>query len=191
MENDGAIDLAQVYPRMFVRVRDTVSGKDTAAQFPGVDELVNQANAVPQKYAAVYPEFEALVEVFRAYVVAVQLRDQQPGICPQLPHNLLESEKTGSSSPEYHPTDFAMSIGWYEYSDGDIRRAIAVGGGLFQGGVSIGARRLVSSYLLKQTTTPIISAIKSQAVIIPPDKFTWKANGRQFLSFVLDVGDGG
>lgn len=75
------------------------------------DELVTQANTVPQKYAAAYTEFEALVEVFRAYVIAVRLRGQQPGTCSQLPRGLLQSEKTSSSLPEYHPTDLAMAIG--------------------------------------------------------------------------------
>jgi hypothetical protein len=185
-ENDGALDLSDVYPRMYVRVFDPLTHRDTSARFPGLNELVAQANATPEQYASVYKEYEALVGVFRAYIVAVRVKQAQPSACARLPNNLLDAEKATTILPQYHPTDFTVTVGWYEYSDGQMRRAIGASGGLFQGGVSIGASRFLQSFIPNGVPTPIIMQLKRQAVT-QSQSYAWKdRDGRRYVSLTFD-----
>ncbi len=62
LANGGAIDLSDIYPRMFVRARDPATLRDSAAQFPGLDGLVAEANQTPQEYAATYNEYRQLAQ---------------------------------------------------------------------------------------------------------------------------------
>jgi hypothetical protein len=187
-ENAGALDLSGIYPRMYVRVRDPVANRDTSANFAGLDELVIQANNEPAQYAAAYSEYESLVEVFRAYVVAVRAKALRPWICAGLPHDLLDSEKTSAPLPAYHPTDFTMTMGWYEYTDGRMRRAIGMSGGLFQGGVSIGAARFVDSALVSNSNTAIIRTLITEvAKPVTVNQAVWKDDaGRQYFALTFD-----
>ncbi len=182
--NGRAIDLSDVYPRMFVRARDPVTFRDSTVRFPGLDDLVAQANQTPERYVAAYTEYERLVEVFRAYLVAIRAIQTDSGLCSHLPSELLDAEKVHSPLPVFHPTDFTMTMGWYEYQDGGVRRAIGAPGALFQGGVSIGANRFLENMPAGPTTvTPIITTLTSEAAR-PIQAASWTNDGnRQFVAF--------
>lgn len=185
--NGGALDLSNVYPRMFVRVRDPVTYADSSARFPGLDELVAQANQTPDRYAAAYSEYEQLVELFRAYIVAVRATQLNSALCSRLPSQLLDTEKVRSPLPAYHPTDLMMTMAWYEYPNGKGRRVIGAPGGLFQGGVSIGADRFLDSTAPARTITPIIVSL-NEAAANSINASSWTNNtGREFVAF--DVPD--
>jgi hypothetical protein len=168
---------------MFVRVRDPVTYKDSSAQFPGLDELVAQANQTPTRYAAAYSEYEQLIEVFRAYIVAVLATHAHSSLCSLLPSELLDAEKVSSPLPAYHPTDFTVTMAWYEYADKKGRRVIGVPGGLFQGGVSIGADRFLENATSTTAVTPIIAALQTEAAKAIDSFSRNNDTGRVFLAF--------
>jgi hypothetical protein len=186
VESGSAIDLSNIYPQMFVRVRDPVTLRDGTSSFPGLDELVTKANRIPDQYATAYAEYEQLIEVFRAYLVAVRAKQLQPGVCRNLPRELLDSEKVDTALPAYHPTNFTITMAWYEYTDGRVRRAIGSSGGLFQGGVSIGAARLLEKMGRSLEISPLISELNAQAAK-PINEFTWHDDhGLQFVALTFD-----
>jgi len=185
-QSDGSLDISDVFPRMYVRVRDPVTLRDGAGSLPGVNELVAAANRSPHKYAAAYKEYRALVEVFRAYVAAVHARRTEPRLCAKLPKDLLDAERLSTALPEYHSTDLALTIGWYEYSDGRFRRAIGVTDALFQGGVSVGATRLFGQIAPSGSDTPILRELKAESTKMY-EAPTWTGDsGRQFVAFTFD-----
>lgn len=186
-QNESALDISGVFPRMYVRVRDPITLRDGAGNFPGVNELAAEANASPQKYAAAYKEYRALVEVFRAYVVAVHTRKMQPKVCIELPIELLDAERLSVALPEYQPTDLALTIGWYEYSEDRVRRAIGATGALFQGGVSVGATALYNRIAEYGPETPVLRELKAETAKIHSDP-TWAGDsGWQFVAFTFDA----
>jgi hypothetical protein len=185
-QRDGLLDISQVYPRMYVRVRDPLTLQDGTGSFPGVDELVAEANAAPQKYAGAYREYQALVEVFRAYVAAVHARTMEPRLCSKLPKELMDAEKTSVPMPAYHPTDFALTVAWYEYSEGRFRRAIGMTGGLYQGGVSVGATALFNQAGTSTSDTPILRELKLEASKMSHEAVWVGAENRRYISFALD-----
>jgi hypothetical protein len=168
-------------------MRDPITKRDGVGRFPGLNELAADTNRSPERYAAAYNEYEALVGVFRAYLVAVHVRKAQPLICQSIPKALLDAEKVASPLPVYYPTDFSMTYIWYEYTDGKLRRAMRNGSGLFHGGVSIGATKYRNSIPPIVSATPIIAEIKAEA-LKPVAEPTWKAaSGRHFIAFTLDL----
>jgi hypothetical protein len=182
--NGAGIDLSSIYPRMFVRVSDVATHRDTSARYPGMDEFVAQANQKPELYASAYREYEQLVEIFRAYIVAVHAKQSEPDVCFKLPNELLEAEKVNSTLPAYHPTEFMTAIAWYEYQDGTVRRAISGTGGLFQGGVSMGVGKLLPSQI--QAVTPVISELRLQAAQSNRG-VSWNDNdGRRYVALRFD-----
>jgi hypothetical protein len=183
---DGLLDISQVYPRMYVRIRDPVTLRDGTGSFPGVDELVAEANAAPQKYAVAYREYQALVEVFRAYVAAVHARTMEPRLCSKLPKELMDAEKISIPMPAYHSTDFALTVAWYEYSEGRFRRAIGMTGGLYQGGVSVGATALFNQAGTSTSDTPILRELKLEASKTSHESVWVGAENRRYISFTLD-----
>jgi hypothetical protein len=185
-QRDGLLDISQVYPRMYVRIRDPLTFRDGTGSFPGVDELVAAANTSPQKYAAAYHEYQALVEVFRAYVAAVHAIRIEPRLCLKLPKELLDAEKISVAMPAYHPTDFALTVGWYEYSDGRFRRAIGTTGGLYQGGVSVGATALFKQTGTNVSDTPILRELKLESIKAIQEPVWVGAENRRYISFTLD-----
>ncbi|MDB5579172.1 MAG: hypothetical protein JWR80_4348 [Bradyrhizobium sp.] len=186
-KSDGALDISEVYPRMYVRVRDPVSNRDMSGNFPGIDEVVIRANGTPQRYAAAYKEYQALVEVFRAYVAAVYATRRDSQICKALPGELLPAEKTDAPLPKYHPTELSLTVGWYEYSDGRMRRAEGATSSLFQGGVSVGASVVLNSVAESDFVTPILREIKSEVVKASVESKWTTGAGRHFIAFALDI----
>jgi hypothetical protein len=185
-ESDGIVDLSQVFPRMYVRVRDPVTLKDGSGNYPGLDELVSEANTNPAKYAAAYREYQLLVEVFRAYAIAVRVKATRAGICRVVPKEILAAEKIDRPLPDYHPTELTETIAWYEYSDRRMRRAIGTSGGLFQGGVSVGATSFMANAARRVVDTPLIREIRTEASVAPQENAWSSKAGRQFVAFRID-----
>lgn len=185
-QNDGLLDISQVYPRMYVRIRDPLTLRDATGSFPGVDELVAGANAAPKKYAAAYREYQALVEVFRAYVAAVHARRMEPRLCLKLPKDLMDAEKIAVAMPAYHRTDLALTVAWYEYSEGRFRRAIGMTSGLYQGGVSVGATALFKQTAANAPDTPILRELRLEASKTSREPISAGAENLRYISFTLD-----
>lgn len=181
----GGIDISNIYPKMYVRARNPITLEDGTANFPGVNELSAHANRQPREYAAAYSEYRALVEIFRAYVVAVHAVRQDSQICSQLPRELLPAEKTTTALPLYHPTDLSLTVGWYEYSTKKHRRAERAVGALLQGGVRLGASNIQYQTLDMTVSKPVLSEMRTESVraILEP---AWNSeSGRHYVAFWL------
>jgi hypothetical protein len=182
----NALDLSQIFPKMYVRVRDPRTGRDGTGYFPGVNEMAAEANRAPQRYALAYREYEALVQVFRAYVVAVHVKSSDSRVCQTLPPRLLDSERVAAPLPQYHPAELTITAGWYEHSDGRTRRAIMASKGLFQGGVSVGVTRFLNNQPPIAITTPVLREMQAEALKSRDDSH-WKVeSGRHYVSLMLD-----
>jgi hypothetical protein len=182
-ENEGTLDLTSIYPRMYVRTRDPITHRDGTGNFPGLNELTAEANQHPERYAAAYREYQALVDVFRAYVVAVKAKRWYPGLCQGVPRELLDAEKVSSALPVYHPTELSLTVAWYEETNGRVRRATPGIGGLFQGGVSVGATRFLNEFSEPSAETPIIQKIKAVVAKLDAEPTWADSSGWQFITF--------
>ena len=106
----GAMDLAAVWPRMFVRRHDAASGQDLPGESPGLQAVANDVNSRPQEWMLQYPELQALVGALRVYVAAVKITAQQPEVCRQIARlPLMPSERLGSPLPATRPAILSMS----------------------------------------------------------------------------------
>lgn len=184
-----ALDISNVFPRMYVRVRDPITHRDGTGSFPGMNELAADANSTPKDYAIAYKEFRALTQVFRAYVVAVHAKRLEPQLCRKLPQGLLEAEKITGTLPDYHPTDLALTTAWYEYTDGRYRRAMGSIGAIFQGGVSVGATRLFTQVTDRALETPVLRELKSEIAKDPQEAMWQGPADRRFLTLLIDTPD--
>lgn len=108
---DGrAMDLASVWPRMFVRRHDAASGQDLPGESPWLQAVANDVNARPQDWMLQYPELQALVGALRVYVAAVKITAQQPEVCRQIARlPLMPSERLDSPLPATRPAILSMS----------------------------------------------------------------------------------
>lgn len=108
---DGrAMDLAEVWPRMFVRRHDAASGQDLSGESPGLQAVANDVNSRPQEWMLQYPELQALVGALRVYVAAVKITAQQPEVCRQVARlPLMPSELLSTPLPATRPAILSMS----------------------------------------------------------------------------------
>ncbi len=108
---DGrAMDLAEVWPRMFVRRHDAGTGQDLPGESPELQAVANDVNARPQEWMLQYPELQSLVGALRVYVAAVKITAQQPEVCRQVARlPLMASERLSSPLPATRPAILSMS----------------------------------------------------------------------------------
>jgi hypothetical protein len=165
LTKDGdALDLSGVFPKMFVRRHDHSSNKDLIGDDADLTQLSSDVNARFEKYALEYRELHSLVEVFRAYVAAVQVIRAAPSFCKSvmsLP--LFESEKISKPLPQYHASEIFFTFAAYEFSTAKHRRLQTIRAGSQQGGVIVRARAFIEQQLVVDVPTILTKTLLVEA----------------------------
>jgi hypothetical protein len=158
---DGnAADVSLISPRMFVRVHNLATRQDLSDHDPDLDGLATDVSSRFSQYADVYEELRLLREVFRSYVVAVQIADRSDNLCDRLDQlPLLDAERVATSLSDYHPSELFLTVVIYNDVIRTSRQAISSS---MSGGVSIGARQF-SAAGAREGRTPLTQLITSWA----------------------------
>jgi hypothetical protein len=190
MSDGDVLDLSQIYPRMFVRLHDVTKGADVEGNDQNLDELSRDVNGRIDLYASAYSELRALVEVFRAYVVAIHISKQDAAVCRKIQSiPLLNAERTSSPLPEFHPTEIFFAIAKYTYSSGGQIFQPAVNRGTISGGISLRGRLFYETTMQTGRQTAVTENLKTE-VSFPTQRAVWVGNnGRQFIALTIDSGD--
>jgi hypothetical protein len=184
----NAIDMSRVFPQMFVRQHDHATRTDLAGTEPSQTTLAADVNRSIESYVGAYKELRALTDIFRAYVSAVHVVRQDAGLCDaNQGRSLLESEKTASVLPAYHPTELFFTLAAFEYNSGRQRILLSNRGYSLNGGVSIGARTYMADGLRTDTATEITKIMNANGAAIREDSSWSTADKRQFVVLTLDV----
>jgi hypothetical protein len=178
-----ALDVSHIYPKMFVR--RTKDGKDIQGSDPDLDGLSDDLNQNVEEYVAQYRELQLLNELFRAYIVAVQITEQNEGVCGRLKAlPLLDAERVFAPLPEFHPSELFITIGMYEFSVPKGRRLLTMNARSVNGGVSIGGK-LYSATQIAVGGTFVTQSI-NRVIPIHPEEVSWSADDRQFIAFNVE-----
>ena len=185
---DGNIlDLSAVHPKMFVRIHDLATHQDLPGHDPDLDALSEDINVRTEVYANAYNELRALTDVFRAYVAAIKIVQQERRICDSvtlaaLP--LLPSEKASSVMPEYHPSELFLTVAMRPGNQYSLVQVSST-----NGGVSVRGKAFVRQELAAGMQTPVIRDMK-QELTGGARGPTWKgSSGRQFIALTVDAFD--
>ncbi len=187
LATDGeAIDLSQIFPKMFVRRHDSATGRDLPGNDPSLDALVADVNKRTVSYAAVYRELRDLTEIFRAYVAAVGLKNQKGSFCRALPRGLLDAERARSPLPDHHPSELFMTVATYVDFSG--KRCWASSGRVssINGGVALRGKSLYDRAVKTAEETAVTRDLRRElADDIRKAEWTGKS-GRRFIVLTLD-----
>jgi hypothetical protein len=188
VKRDGnTLDLSDVYPHMFVRRHDQATGQDIPGNDPALDDLATDVNQRIERYVNAYAELRTLADIFRAYVVAVQMMKDAPPLCKRVQAMpLLDSEKVSAPLPAEHSSELFLTVGSYEFTDGNFRKLVGITGQSINGGISIAGRSLYAT-ALKMGATTVTQAI-NQALGWRTVRAEWDANDRWFVAFNVEAG---
>jgi hypothetical protein len=183
VKKDGnTLDLSGVYPHMFVRRHDQATGQDIPGSDPALDNLATDVNQRIDRYVNAYTELGVLADLFRAYVVAVQMMKDARPLCARIQAMpLLDAEKAVVPLPKEHPSELFVTVGSYEFTDGNRRWLFANTGQSINGGVSISGRSLYATAAKFAPT--LITHMVDQALSRRPDRAEWEVNDRRFIAF--------
>jgi formylglycine-generating enzyme required for sulfatase activity len=189
-QDGGIVEISRVFPRMYVRRHDAASGKDVQGHDPDLDWAASHLNAEARSYANAYEEFQALIDIFRAYVVSLKVVRQDRRVCGgvrNLP--LTDREKVSSPMPEFHASELFFSKAAYAWKIAGRRQWQLQSAGQFSGGVGLRGRAFFASSQSGQLDTAIIEDIKA-GIQSTDHESTWRiASGRQFIALGLDRAD--
>jgi hypothetical protein len=191
ISSDGdALDLSNVYPRMFTVRHDHVTRTDLPGNDPDENSLAADVSARMEEYGGAYEELGALIDVFRAYVAAVHIASADRLVCPLVrAQPLLDSERVRTPLPAYHPSELFIAHASFEYTDGRYRRLYPHQGFSVSGGVSIHARAYMHEALRPGVTTEITKIVRQEAAL-PRTEPMWQSNGnRQFVALRITPRD--
>ena len=186
-KKDGyTLDLTDVYPRMFVRRHDQNTGQDLPGIDPELNELADDVNRRIDIFINEYEELRLLSNLFRAYVIAVQVTKESPLLCERIESvPLLDREKVESPLPKQHPSEVVISVVSYEYPTGRDRRLLWAKSNGISGGVAIGAKLLTPLMGIASVVTQLVNdGVRAQ----PNGQDQWNASGLNFVA--LDVFSG-
>jgi hypothetical protein len=185
VKDADALDISHIYPRMFVR--RTKDGKDIQGYDPDLDGLSYDINQRIEKYVGQYRELQILNELFRAYIVAVQITKQNESLCNRLKAlPLLDAERLSVPAPEFHPSELFITVGMYEYSVPKGRALLSTSAASVNGGVSIGGKSYTAAHIVEGGT--LLTQNLNQMILHHPDEASWNANDRQFVAFNVESG---
>lgn len=181
---DGdTLDVSRIYPKMFVR--RTKEGKDISGSDPDLDGLSDDLNRNIEQYVAHYRELQILSELFRSYVVAVQIANQNDNLCDRLDAlPLLDAERVSPPLPEFHSSELFISIGMYEFSVPNGRKLLSATARSASGGVSITGKSLSSMEMAVGGT--LVTHNLNREVSKHPKEAVWGADGRSFIAFDVE-----
>ncbi|MEO8008014.1 MAG: hypothetical protein ABI728_05780, partial [Betaproteobacteria bacterium] len=168
IQDGNVLDLSEVYPHMFVRRHDHATGQDLPGSSPDLDALAADVNGRIGIYAHAHDQLQVLVQIFRAFVIAVKWTQANPAICETvhaLP--LLTSERVEAALPRYHPSELFVSLAALQtaFPSGDDRIeqwSVEGTAGSIQGGVSLGSKALLANAgSLRQGATALTRSLHS------------------------------
>jgi hypothetical protein len=183
---DGdALDISLIFPKMFVR--RTQDGKDISESDPDLDGLSDDLNRNVEEYVAQYRELQTLNELFRSYIVAVQITNENEGLCDRLEAlPLLDAERVSAPLPEYHQSELFITIGMYEFSVPKGRKVVSAGSKSASGGVSISGKLFNSTQMAIGGT--LVTHNLNEEILQHPEEGGWGADGRSFIAFDVESG---
>jgi hypothetical protein len=176
----SAIDLSDIHPKMFVRRHEL--GQDVPGSDPSLDMLSADVNARTPVYEENFKELRALAGVFRAYVVALKVTQQNSGGCNavrQIPFSA--GEMVSSALPKYRDAVSYAALG-----KRSRRRGWSTAGQFsVQGGVAIRGRSLYSARAVERKT-PIVASLQKELEkgIKEP---VWERDGRRYVALAVDM----
>lgn len=183
---DGnAMDLGGVWPQMFVRKHDAASGQDVEGEQPGLQALAKDVNSRLPEWTAAYPELQALVNVFRAYVAAVKVTTADRSLCDavaQLP--LLAAETLGTPLPQVRPSVISLDALSVFVANPEVENGSTLAGaitGTINGGVALVVKDAPGAVRFVSGQTPgmhdLAAALRGDA----------PAAGREAISLRMDL----
>ena len=188
--SDGqTLDLGDVYPKMFVRIHDIAKGQDLEGNDPDLDDLAQDVNRRIDQYAAAYPELQALLSVFRAYVVAVRISREDASLCIKvrsIPY--LDAERPLSPLPDHHPSQIFLTVGKYTYVAGQRKMQPTFRRGTVTGGVALRGKVFYDA-TVHPGQTKITQDIKAELAQSRQGGEWTGASGRRFIALTLDSGE--
>jgi hypothetical protein len=187
--DDNALDLSHIYPKMFVRLTDLAARRDLQGRNPDLDQLATDVTQRVNLYAQAYPELRALVDVFRAYIVAVKIVERDPSTCGHVRSiPLLAAERVSQPLPQYRPSDIFFTFGAYSYFSDGQRRQQAVESESEQGGISLSGKTFYAVNVQRGLRTTITQHLNEEAAL-PNHVPDWReSSGRQFIEMQIDSG---
>jgi hypothetical protein len=187
--DDHTIDLSNIYPKMFVRIHDIAKHQDLEGNDPDLSELAQDVNRRIDRYAAAYPELQALLEVFRAYVAAVRISREGPLLCAKIRSiPLLDAERPAGLLPEHYSSEIFLTVAKYTYSTGQQRSQLTIKRDAVSGGVSFQGK-LFYERALRPGQTRITQVIKSELAQFMPRVEWTGGSGHQFIALTVDSGE--
>lgn len=193
VHRDGlSLDVSGVYPRMFVRLHDIVANRDIDGGSGEMEHVILDVNRRMPGYAAAYPELRRLIEVFRAYVIAVHATKSNQRICAGVKDTpLLPAERSSRVLPDFHPTELFIAVGSYELPIKRGRRKLVASAGSVNGGVSIAAQDFYSD--AGRRPTGITKALNREVSDPHIQQGIWQGEDdldMQYVAFEVEAGRG-
>jgi hypothetical protein len=186
--SEGAIDLSQVYPKMFVRRHDHATQRDISGTDAYLNLLSWDVNERTERYASAYKELRDLTEVFRAYVASVKIVRQDPGVCPSVrAQPLYPAEKTASPLPAFHPSELFINVVRYVSRQGNKRLMSLHSGTSVSGGIALRGQEFYEASAVAMETEVIADLKRELARSAPAAaRPVWTgSSGRQFVTLNL------
>jgi hypothetical protein len=182
----NAIDVSLVNPRMFVRAHNLATHQDLADHDPDLDGLANDVSKRFSQYAEAYDELRLLRDVFRSYIVAVQITSKNDGLCERLGTlPLLDAEKVATSLTDYRPSELFITAATYKTATKRSRKTLLVMASSMSGGVTIAARQLLEIGV-RAGRTPLTNLVTIRAEGATSFADEPADPARRFISLDLD-----
>ena len=180
-------DLSQIYPKMFVRRHDHVTGRDISGHDPDLDLLSGDVNERTNVYAGAYQELRDLTDVFRAYIAALKIARQDGRVCGQVRGTpLSKGELVEAPLPDTHPTELTITVARHVWAVNRGRQMLIRSGNSASGGISLRGKEFYPTAIVERQT-PIIEEVRRELAGGRPSAPTWKSpSGRQYIAFNLD-----
>ena len=177
--NGGVLDLSAIQPRMYVRRHE--GGEDLPGSDPANDQVASDVNARTALYAESFDELRELTAVFRAYVAALKVANDNASVCStvqQLP--LSPGEEIEAPLPAYrdaivHRAVKRTTSGRMLYTRTNM---------MVSGGIGMRGRRLYETRAIEKET-PISTTLR-QEVERGVTQPAWERDGRQYVALSID-----
>jgi hypothetical protein len=185
VRDGNVVDLSSVRPRMFVRVHDFATNRDLSNHDPDLDGLATDVSARFDIYASAYDELQNLREVFRAYVAAVRLVENDERLCDGIDNvPLLSSERPASLLPDYQPSELFVTVGTYLPASAS-HTPISTIGSFINGGVSVAGRQFLEM-AEREGKTSITEEMRKEIAGARSGETTDTGVGRIFIRLRVD-----
>lgn len=190
----GVLDLSAVLPQMYIRVHDHATGNDLPGSSPSLDAVADDVNRRTLDYARQYRELSDLVQVFRVYVGAVKIAQQDRAACENVEAiPLLRAERASKPLPEFHPSDISVTVAALGRRESGVRDIGLISAGSISGGVTLGVKSVyVKAGLRAGPATPatrqVLAGLERDTLAGP----AWISKGdpeRRYATFALDSTD--